>query len=92
VPIQLFGFIVSNIPDSRLPLTRSEIQASFPSIVQATWTFIPVVLCLPEYNTWCRSHFGQVNIRDPTFLDVNSTAQPRQRPDSEILTRTPGAR
>src|SRR5271166_1243005 len=25
-------------------------------MVQATWTFIPVVLCFPEYSSWCPSH------------------------------------
>ena len=25
-------------------------------MVQATWTFIPVVLCFPEYSSLCPSH------------------------------------
>src|SRR5712691_10353903 len=34
----------------------SEIHASFSARVQATWTFMPVVLCLPEYSSGREAH------------------------------------
>src|ERR1039458_6878979 len=40
----------------RRPSIASEIHASPPPSVQATWTFIPVILCLPEYNSGCEAH------------------------------------
>src|SRR6266511_3209176 len=56
-PIQLVGSSVTRASDSlmrcvscRLPSIASEIHARRPESVQATWTFIPVVLCLPEYR------------------------------------------
>jgi hypothetical protein len=62
-PIQLPGSSVSRTPDSRrqcvscrLPSIGSEIQARLPSRVQATCTFMPVVLCLPEYNSGFEAH------------------------------------
>src|ERR1022692_1934865 len=62
-PIQLPGSSVRRTPDSlrqyvscRLPSTGSEIHASLPARVQATCTFIPVVLCLPEYSSGCPAH------------------------------------
>jgi hypothetical protein len=30
-----------------------------PLSVQATWTFIPVVLCLPDYSSGCAAHDQQ---------------------------------
>ena len=57
-PFQLSGLSVRSTPDSfrqyvscRLPSIGSEIQASRPSRVQAICTFMPVVLCLPEYSS-----------------------------------------
>src|SRR6266498_934771 len=57
LPIQLVGSSVTRASDSlmrcvscRLPSIASEIHARRPESVQATWTFIPVVLCLPEYR------------------------------------------
>ena len=41
-----FAQAVGVVPAS--PGSASEIQARSPDSVQATWTFIPVVLCLPE--------------------------------------------
>ena len=35
----------------RASVLGSEIQARVPDRVQATWTFSPVVLCLPEYSS-----------------------------------------
>src|SRR6266487_2284830 len=56
--IQSAGSKVRRTPDSlrqwlscRLPSMGSEIHASFSARVQATWTFRPVVLCLPEYSS-----------------------------------------
>lgn len=56
-PTQLSGSRFSSTPDSlrqceswRLPSIGSEIHARVPLRVQATCTFMPVVLCLPEYT------------------------------------------
>src|SRR6266542_6969666 len=65
-PIQSFGSRVRRTPDSfrqcvswRLPSIGSEIQARCPDRVQVTWTFMPVVLCFPEYNSGCEAHDQQ---------------------------------
>src|SRR5205085_7913248 len=62
-PIQRGAPDIARVPDSlrqyescRLPLIASEIQARFPASVQATCTFMPVVLCLPEYSSGCEAH------------------------------------
>src|SRR5208283_2322990 len=62
-PIQLPGSSVRRTLDSlrqyvscRLPAIGSEIHASCPARVQATCTFMPVVLCLPEYSSGCDAH------------------------------------
>src|SRR6266487_118630 len=61
--IQSAGSKVRRTPDSlrqwlscRLPSMGSEIHASFSARVQATWTFRPVVLCLPEYSSGGAAH------------------------------------
>src|SRR6266542_6062621 len=43
----------------RVPSIASEIQDRCPDRVQATWTFMPVVLCLPEYSSGCEAHDQQ---------------------------------
>src|SRR5215204_5202685 len=62
-PIQSLGSRVRRTPDSvrqyvscRLPSIGSQIQARRPVRVQATWTFMPVVLCLPEYRPGRQAH------------------------------------
>ena len=57
-PSQLRGSTERRAPDSprqwlswRLPEIGSEIHARHPVMVQATCTFIPVVLCFPEYSS-----------------------------------------
>ena len=55
-----------------LPSTGSEIHASLPARVQATCTFMPVVLCLPEYSSGWEAHDqqGAGAIHDVLRLDV----------------------
>jgi hypothetical protein len=62
-PSQLRGSAERSTLDSprqwlswRLPGIGSEIHARRPVMVQATCTFIPVVLRFPEYNSGCALH------------------------------------
>src|SRR5512135_3018130 len=73
-PIQSRGLPIRRTSDSsmqyeswRLPLTGSEIHASVPESVQATCTFIPVVLCFPEYSSGCDAH-DQQGSRVPSMM------------------------
>src|SRR6266700_5417848 len=62
-PSQLRGPSERSTPDSprqwlswRLPGIGSETHAGHPVMVQATCTFIPVVLRFPEYSSGCALH------------------------------------
>src|SRR5918997_5754311 len=83
-PTQFPGSCLTRTSDSRRqcaswrhPSIASEIHARSPLKVQATCTFMPVVLCLPEYSSGCEAH-DQHGSRVPStmywILSLSSSA------------------